>query len=185
MTSSLSLRLNALSLIGIGVLLLFAFADQLLMHDMPCPLCLLQRACFVAAGFGFALNLCFGARASHYALTLLAALAGASISTRQVLLHIMPGTGTYGEALFGLHFYTWALSAFFLTIVATAVMMLFGDACGQAQGDSAGPQPRRLSGIALVAVTVLLIVTLGNAMSTLLECGVGMCPANPFDYELL
>jgi hypothetical protein len=35
-------------------MLAVAFADQLLHHDRPCSLCLLQRAGFVLAGFGLA-----------------------------------------------------------------------------------------------------------------------------------
>ena len=31
-----------------------------------------------------------------------------SASLRQISLHVVPGTGSYGSALFGMHFYTWA-----------------------------------------------------------------------------
>jgi disulfide bond formation protein DsbB len=104
MTPGLSLRLNAVGLLAVSAVLIFAFADQLFLADLPCPLCILQRGAFVVAGFGLALNLRFGPHASHYALVLIGALAGAVIASRQILIHIVPGTGTYGHALLGLHF---------------------------------------------------------------------------------
>jgi disulfide bond formation protein DsbB len=72
----------------------------------PCPICILQRAGFIAAGFGLALNLMFGPRPSHYSLAILGAMVGGIMSANQVLRYIVPGTGFYGNAIFGLHLYT-------------------------------------------------------------------------------
>ena len=66
------------------------------------------------------LNIRFRPRPSHYAMSLLAAVAGAVASTRQVLLHIMPGDAGYGSALLGYHYYTWALIGFIAAIVLIA-----------------------------------------------------------------
>jgi disulfide bond formation protein DsbB len=60
--SDLSRLLNALGLIAVDTVLALAFIDQLWFRDLPCPLCILQRAGFAAAGFGLALNLLFGPR---------------------------------------------------------------------------------------------------------------------------
>jgi disulfide bond formation protein DsbB len=38
--------LNAIALYGIALVLTVAFAAQLLLHELPCPLCLLQRILF-------------------------------------------------------------------------------------------------------------------------------------------
>ena len=110
--SRLVVRLNALALGLISLALVAAFADQLLLGELPCPLCLLQRAALIAAGLGFLLNLRFGIRPLHYGLAILAALTGAAVAMRQVLLHIAPGDPGFGHALFGLHLYTWAFMAF-------------------------------------------------------------------------
>ena len=83
-----------------------------MLHELPCPLCLLQRILFAVLAVGPILNMRFGPRPSHYALSLLAAVAGFVVSTRQVLLHIMPGDAGYGSALLGYHYYTWALIGF-------------------------------------------------------------------------
>ncbi len=186
MSSSLSVRLNTVGLFGVSAILLYAFVHQIVLHDLPCPLCLLQRGCFIAVGVGLALNLRFGSRPAHYALMILASLAGAAIAGRQILLHIVPGTGTYGEALWGLHLYTLAFIAFSVMIAGTAVMLFLerptGADAGQA-GTSRKPVPT--SRAALAAVVLLAVLTLGNVVGTFLECGVGMCADDPVIYDLL
>ncbi|OZA78931.1 MAG: hypothetical protein B7X76_09550, partial [Azorhizobium sp. 39-67-5] len=47
MSPALSRTLNALGLLGVCAVLAVAFFDQLVFGDLPCPLCLLQRAGFV------------------------------------------------------------------------------------------------------------------------------------------
>ena len=125
MTDTQAVTLNALALYGLALLLAAAFAAQLLLHELPCPLCLLQRILFALLAIGPILNVRFGPRPSHYALSLLTAVLGASVSTRQVLLHILPGDAGYGSALLGYHYYTWALIAFIAAIVLLAAMLLF------------------------------------------------------------
>ncbi len=172
-------NLNLLGLWGLSTILLFAFLDQIVLHDLPCPLCLLQRAAFVAAGVGFALNVTFGSSPAHYGVTLLSAIAGAAMSARQILLHIVPGSGSFGQPFLGLHFYTWGLTAFVLTAVAVGVLLLVEETAAPGHGRSAATPASR------VAVGLFLALALANAASTLLECGPGMCPDNPVSYQLL
>ncbi len=108
MTRSLAITLNVLGLYAVALVLTVAFAAQLLLHELPCPLCLLQRLQFAVLAIGPIMNVRWGPRPSHYALSLLAAAAGFAFSTRQVLLHIMPGDAGYGTALLGYHYYTLA-----------------------------------------------------------------------------
>ena len=175
----LSRQLNALGLIAVSVVLAFAFYDQLVGGDLPCPLCLLQRVGFVGVGVGLALNLRFGARPSHYGIAILSAMAGAAISARQVLLHIVPGTGTYGDPFLGLHFYSWALFLFILIIGGCALLLLVD------RQFEPVPARHRLSGLALVAFALIALLALGNGVSTVLECAGGLCPDNPTSYMLL
>jgi disulfide bond formation protein DsbB len=184
MTAALARLLNALALLGIGGVLAYAFIDQFLFADLPCPLCLLQRAGFVLAGFGFALNVLYGPRPSHYALAVLGAVAGAAVSVRQILLHIVPGTGTYGEALFGLHFYTWALVAFVMIVAGSALLLLLEGQFSPSPG-AARPQRSGITRLGMAAVAVFGLLILMNAGSTLAECGLGLCPDDPEHYELL
>ena len=125
MTRALAITLNVLSLYAVAAVLAAAFAAQLWLGELPCPLCLLQRIQFAMLAVGPILNVRFGPRPSHYALSLLAAAAGAAFATRQVLLHILPGDPGYGTALFGYHYYTWALIGFFAAILLLSAMLLF------------------------------------------------------------
>ena len=92
MTQTRAITLNALSLYAAALVLAATYAAQFILHELPCPLCLLQRILFAALAVGLILNIRFGPRPSHYAMSLLVAVAGAVASTRLVLLHIMPAT---------------------------------------------------------------------------------------------
>ena len=181
MTQTRAITLNALSLYAVALVLAAAFAAQLVLHELPSPLCLLQRILFAMLAIGPILNIRFGPRPSHYALSLLAAVAGGVASTRQVLLHIMPGDTGYGSALLGYHYYTWALIGFIAAIVLLAAVLLFDR---QFEDDGVALQPT--GGLfAQAAVWLVIGLTSLNVISTLLECGFGACADNPTIYELL
>ena len=65
MTRSLATALNALGLYAIAAVLAVAFAAQLWLHELPCPLCLLQRIQFALLAIGPILNIRHGPRSSH------------------------------------------------------------------------------------------------------------------------
>ncbi|WP_346838174.1 disulfide bond formation protein B [Microbulbifer sp. SAOS-129_SWC] len=171
-----SVSLDSLALLGLAAVLWFAFVWQLLYRELPCPLCLLQRAAFGMAGIGLLMNLRFGERPMHWGVVVLSALGGVVSSARQVLLHIAPDDPGYGSPFLGVHFYTWALLAFVVLLVYCGLRLLLGDAVE----DDAVPRrldvPGRLAAVAFVAVLAI------NVVSTTLECGLGACPDNPTDY---
>ena len=171
--------LNVLSLYGVALILAGAFAGQFLLHELPCPLCLLQRVMFALLAVGPILNIRFGPRPSHYALSMLAAVVGAIVSGRQILLHILPGDAGYGTALLGYHYYTWAFIGFGLSIALLAVVLLFDR---QFKHDALPPSTGMF---ATVAVWLVIALTAANFLSTLLECGLKSCADNPLVYELL
>ncbi len=184
LTAETSRTLNALGMLAVCLVLVLALYYQLALYELPCPLCLLQRVGFVAVGFGLGLNLLYGARPRNYALMLLAAVFGGSVSVRQILLHIVPGTGHYGSPVLGLHFYTWAGIAFFLVIIGTSIMLL-----SERQYQAAPPEEteQRFGGSVLAKSAFLLMLALAivNAVSALLECGPGICADPPTSYELI
>src|SRR4029078_8724442 len=98
-------------------------------------------------------------------------MVGCIMSADQVLHYVVPGTGSYGNAIFGLHLYTWALIGFALIVVASAVMLLF-----DRQYEPTGPLPLRLTVLPLTAVALLALIAVANVLSTLAICGVGLCP---------
>jgi disulfide bond formation protein DsbB len=180
MTRAFAVTLNATGLYALALVLAAAFAAQLLLHELPCPLCLLQRLQFTMLAIGPIMNIRWGPRASHYALSLLAAAIGMAFSTRQVLLHIMPGDAGYGTALLGYHYYSLALIGFAAAIVLLAAMLLF-----DRQFEPDGATPPVTGAFARAAVWLVIGLTALNVVSTLLECGFGACAENPVVYELL
>ncbi len=169
--------LNALALMAVDTVLVLAFVDQLWFSDLPCPLCILQRAGFTAAGFGLVLNIVFGPKPSHYGMAILGAAVGAAVSVRQILLHIVPGTGSYGNAIFGLHLYTWAFIAFVLMIVGSAIMLL-----DDRQFSRAEALWTKLRPLPATAIATFILLAVGNVVSTVLICGAAFCPENPGGY---
>src|SRR5215470_12853624 len=167
MNRSLAITLNALGLYGIAFVLAAAFAAQLSLGELPCPLCLLQRIQFALLAIGPILNVRYGPHPNHYACSLLAAAAGAAFAMRQILLHIMPGDPGYGSALLGYHYYTWAFIGFAVAIVLIALMLLFD---GQFKDDGAAQAPGA-NAFVQGAVWQVIALTALNVLSTLLECG--------------
>lgn len=168
---------NLLAVLGLGIVLLAAYGFQFALGELPCPLCTLQRVAFALTAFGFVLNLRFGARPAHYGLIILAALFGMTASGRQVMLHIVPGSGAYGSAVMGLHFYTWAFLLFGLVVLGVAVLLILGIAPANARH-----QPG--AGAKLAAFLVIALV-LANAVTTFVQCGPIECPDDPTAYWLL
>jgi disulfide bond formation protein DsbB len=177
--ADLAIKLNVLALYGVAGVLAAAFAFQFALGELPCPLCLLQRIQFAALAIGPILNLRFGCRPSHYALSLIAAVLGAAVAMRQVFLHILPGDPGYGSAVLGYHYYTWAFLLFSAAIVLIALVLLF-DRQFKAPAKAAAVAP-----LATVAVYLMIGLTGLNVVTTLLECGFAACPDNPTAYELL
>src|SRR5437867_226068 len=164
MNRSIGVTVNALGLCGIALVLVAAFAGQILLGELPCPLCLLQRVLFAMLAIGPILNIRFGPHPSHYALSLFAAVVGAMVSARQILLHIMPRDPGYGSALLGYHYYTWAFIGFAVAIVLIAAMLLFDR---QFKDDGAA-QPVDVGAFARIAVWLVIALTALNVIATLL-----------------
>lgn len=177
MPGDLSRLLNALGLIAVDTVLALAFIDQIWFRDLPCPLCILQRAAFFAAGFGLALNLVFGPRPSQYGVTILGAAVGAAMSMRQILTYIVPGSGSFGNEIFGMHLYAWAFIAFALIILGGGILLL-----DDRQFSRPEPWSNRLSVLPLSAFVLFVVLAVGNVVSTLLICGAGFCPDVPAGY---
>jgi disulfide bond formation protein DsbB len=168
--------LDALALLALSGVLLVAFYYQLVVFELPCPLCALQRVGFIVAGVGMILNLRVGYSPAHYGLVLLTAVVAGSASLRQIALHIVPGTGHYGSAMFGLHFYTWAFVGYGALIAYVGVMLLL-----EARAPTRDRAPRP-SPFAAFACWLFVAVAAANVASFLLECGFGPCPDNPVGY---
>ena len=170
---------NVLALLALLGVLAGSLHLQFGVGEQPCPLCLIQRSGMIGLAVGPALNLLWGFKARNYAISILAACAGGAGSIRQILLHIAdPADPGYGPAVFGLHLYTWAFVTFAVGVIGCAVMLLWntpfmsGD-----QGVCNAPGRFRALTYAVVIWIFLDVVLI--AISTIPECGLGMCPDNP------
>lgn len=166
--------LTAAGLAGLVGVLLVAYAEQFTGRDLPCPLCLLQRVALVGVAYGLLLNLRYGPQPQGYAIMLLAALFGMAVAGRQVLLHIVPGSGAYGAPLLGLHLYTWSFILFALVILGAAVLLFVPQPEGGAWTLPAGVK----QGLAWAVIGLTAL----NAVTTFLQCGPIECPDNPVRY---
>lgn len=169
--------LNSLGLLGICGVLTMAYVLQWTLNELPCPLCMLQRVAFTAVAFGLLLNSRYGIRASHHGIVILSAMFGMAVSGRQMLLHIVPGSGAYGTVLLGLHFYSWAFVLFTVIVIGTAGLLL-------AEPEERPTQSRVQAWLAHVAVYIAIALTFGNALTTFVQCGPVECADNPTYYWL-
>lgn len=172
--------LNAIDALGLGFLLLLAFVLQIGLHELPCPLCLLQRIGVLGIAFGFLLNVQFKVCPSHYSLSLLSAMLTAAISARQIFLHVEPGDLGYGLPLFGLHLYTWM---FLLCVAVIIYISIIFSIFPQYQYD----QPSKSKGMQVLThatFAIVFLLAISNGIATYLECGTKECPDNPVKYEI-
>jgi disulfide bond formation protein DsbB len=166
------------------LILAAAFGVQLIQGEPPCPLCVIQRVALMMCALGplYILRqaregtLTGHAIAVGCGLSIIAALLGAAVSTRQVLLHILPGDAGFGSPLLGLHLYTWSLIAF-LSQIAASGLMLIGAAWLKEER-----VPSQVTNATAVAFVVLVAA---NLLSVIAEAGFHWdLPPDPVGYLL-
>lgn len=167
---------NSFEVLAIVGILALALIFEFVLHELPCPLCLLQRIGFYFMGFGFLLNLRFGFRPSHYSIVILGGLYTAFVAMRQISLHVIPGTGAYGYPVLGFHLYTWS---FIITMVIVVLTTIFFGI--DRQYDAVITKKSNfLVHLLFALVTISLLV---NTVSIFLECGLAACPDNPVKFR--
>ncbi len=191
-----------LCVLGICAVLLGAFWVQFVNREYPCPLCLLQRMAMILTAIGsifvithghYARVQGFSVMGLGYGISILSALVGLLISTRQILLHLGPGDAGYGTPVLGLHLYTWAGVVFLVVILVSGVMLIFGRVpiihcpkCDEA--DSAGNSKRRyirLRWYSWCTFWIFGAIIFVNAIAAFAESGFhAFLPDNPQSYRL-
>ncbi|NOQ31901.1 MAG: disulfide bond formation protein B [Helicobacteraceae bacterium] len=176
-------KINLISLFLLLTPLVGAFGIQIIDSEIPCPLCLLQRVGMFGVAVGILMNLKFGIHPLHYGISIVSALIGAAVSTRQVLLHVAPkvdGSTGFGDPVLGLHLYTWALVVFLVSIFAIALLMIF-----MKWAKNLAEEKQVLNKIEKAVFFIFIIVALANTIGAFLECGFSPCPDNPTHYKYL
>ncbi|MDR2539884.1 MAG: disulfide bond formation protein B [Chlamydiales bacterium] len=161
--------LNAIWAFVICGVLLGGYSVQFLKHELPCPLCLLQRLSMIGVAMGPLLNLRFDIYPTHYAVSILSALFGGFVSLRQISLHVCPGFSSFGEPVLGLELYTWALIVFASSIFVSAIMLFLHITPPQRI------QKMQMNTFENMAFWLVLFMTTANVVTTLQECGLSAC----------
>jgi disulfide bond formation protein DsbB len=166
-------------------ILLGGFLVQFGRGEFPCPLCILQRMAMMLTCLG-PLWIVTRARrgavslsdyATGYGVSIIAALAGAAISARQIALHLVPPDPGYGEPVLGLHLYTWAFITFCIVLIFCGVSLVFARELAPAA------VRWRIPSAILIGVFLALIVA--NLGVVFVEEGFHwFLPDNPTRYEL-
>jgi len=178
--------INLVALVGLLGVLAGSLFLQFGVGEQPCPLCLVQRSGMIGLAVGPIMNLMWGLRPAHYAISILAALMGSAGSVRQILLHIQPDDPGYGPPVLGLHLYTWALITFVVGIAGISVLLLFPrQFAANDQGILKTPYglPWWILGVAMGVVIWVVLDSLVIAASVPFECGLGPCPDDPPDID--
>ena len=186
---SIQVVLMHVQVLGIVGVLCGALFVQFVGGEYPCPLCLLQRMAMMLAAMGPMYILFARESGDHhgsirarfmrgYGMSIVAAVLGLAISSRQVLLHIMPGDPGYGSPVMGWHLYTWAVVVFLVVIVVSGFTMIFSE--------SLVPRDRGRSIATRATGMIFAIVIAVNVVSTFAESGLRLfVPDNPTQYELI
>lgn len=175
----LYLFLMQLVLAGIQSAALFM---QFALGEIPCPLCLLQRAAMFGVSFGIVRDFREGFSSKNAGLSMIFALFLLVVSVRQTLLDIYsrPGHGYIGSAVLGLHMPVWSV------LIAAALLAAYALKLAVLGADEKLVPLRKSPAIAQAANWLgLLIVLLAavNFISVVLQCGVDAC--HTYEYRLL
>ena len=161
-----------------------ALAMQVAFGELPCPLCLLQRAAMFGICFGIMLD--FRGRFSYrnVGLSLLNAVFLLVVSVRQSLLDIYarPGHAYIGSAVFGLHMPVWSVIISVLLLIAYALQLAVLGGDRDLPNVPAGAFPKLKQVGAAVSLYVMVLLAI-NLVSVVLQCGFGQC--HTFGYALL
>ncbi|MDF1655719.1 MAG: disulfide bond formation protein B [Coxiellaceae bacterium] len=169
---------NIIELLLVLLVLCLAVGFQFILRELPCPLCLLQRLGLLGVAFALILNLRYGPKPIHYGLSLLAALFSAFVALRQIALHIVPGSGSYGSQFLGFHLYTWSFIASMAVVLFNAVVLCIN----QQYFLSRHLFETKWRGLTHLLFAVVLCFSFFLCVTVFLECGIRQCPENPTHY---
>jgi disulfide bond formation protein DsbB len=182
--ATLYLLASTLNVWVLVLILAAAFVVQVSAGEPPCPLCVVQRIALMMCALGPLFTL---RQARDRALTprdvaigngiaIISALLGAAVSTRQVLLHILPGDRGFGGPLLGLHLYTWCLIAFVCQIAASGLMLV---------GSAWLKEERVPWWMTRVTAGAFIVIVVANLISVIAEAGLNWdLPSDPVEYLL-
>ena len=172
--------LSAIEVLGITIIIVVAFYYQFFLGELPCPLCMLQRLGLLAIGIGFLLNMRYGVRPSHYAVSMLASIFTAAISLRQVSLHVTDPVG-YGSVILGMHMYSWTFVVSMVAIIFIAISMSFPQLYVTKNKEKQDTH-NRVRLFTNIVFGLFIFIIAANIVTVFMVCGLSECPDNPIKY---
>lgn len=183
---TLRFLLNEVFMLGIMAVIAAILTAAMVMQygygELPCPLCLLQRAAMLGVCFGLVQNFRNGFSDRNLGYSLLFSVFLLIVAVRQTLLDVYPRPGHeyVGSAVLGLHMPVWSI------LIATALITAFAiKLCMIGTEDGSRP-PERASLVGrLAAVLSLYVIAVAviNFGSVVVQCGLGQC--HTMGYALL
>jgi disulfide bond formation protein DsbB len=166
----------------IAGILTAAMVMQYVYGELPCPLCLLQRAAMLGVCFGLMQNFRNGFSDRNLGYSLLFSVFLLVVAVRQSLLDIYPrpGHAYVGSAVLGLHMPVWSI------LIAVALITTFAvKLCVIGTEDGARPPERKslLGRLATILSLYVIAVALINFGSVVVQCELGQCHTT--SYALL
>ena len=171
-------------MVVIAAILTVAMVMQYAFGELPCPLCLLQRAAMLGVCFGIFMQFRSGFSYSNTGIAMLFALLLLVVAERQSLLDIYPrpGHAYIGSAVFGLHMPVWSIVIGFVLLIAftAKLAILGGDRHLEAVPVRTFPRIALAGTVVGLYVIALAVINLG---SVAVQCGIGEC--HTMGYALL
>jgi len=172
-----------LALIIVSVSLSITMIIQIACHQIPCPLCLLQRLGLLGMGVGLISAFRRDYSPAHIGAVMVFSLYLLMVGVRQSLNNIVarPGHHWIGGTILGLHLPVWAvITAFGLLLLCAAALLVAPRSAQPFSAEKACPLIHRLG----VFMSACLIMLCGmNLLMVFLQCGVGIC--HTYSYAFL
>ena len=158
----------------IAAILTAAMVMQYGRGEIPCPLCLLERAAMLGVCFGIMQNVRRGFSDRNLGISLLFAVFLLLVAGRQTLLDIYPRPGHeyVGSAILGLHMPVWGV------VIALALIAAFALKLAVIGTEDGARPPARASGLGRMGTALSLYViaiAAVNLGSVIVQCGLGQC----------
>lgn len=164
--------LNILFILVICAVLIGGYLYQYLEHEVPCPLCLLQRLGMIGVATALCMNLRFGIKVQHYGLAIISALTGRLVALRQITMHLCPELPTHGaQPILGFDLFVWSYMVFTCSIFASAVLLII-------HGFSKQQDPLPYwNWLDKCIFALVFAMAAANTITTATECGFTLCGA--------
>jgi len=158
---------------------ILAVVLQIFFMELPCPLCFSQRLGIMMAGIGATMSVRSGFSAKNDLIVVIGCMLSLIFSTRQTLLHIMPGDLGFGLPFLGVHLYTWVTIAASSFITAIAISRIWS-----IKAEEGLPFWIQNKGSEII-LSVFLYLAAINVLLSFLQCGLTTCDPSPTGYMII